>query len=208
MYMKPPFYHVDRRGKLSVGDELYLRSDWEMYHNAGTCQIESDYIDRVREDFDNQLSNHGVRYAHSFYEIEQSRSSYLNNTYHTSFVPTEKPTKLIRVDNIFHEWVLEYVRRKVDGNHLSRFQSFFAYPTEEALSNSRNIDSTGFQIAKLEPSDFEIKDMSNYSNKQPGSIEGWLSIAEDYWKGKKTEMVDLEVQLHPPITVQEIINPT
>lgn len=204
--MEPPFYHVDRRGELTVGDELSLRSDWELYHSEGTHQIVSDYKDRVRDDFDNQLSNHGIRYAHSFYEIEQSRSRYCQEGYEKAYVPTNDPTTMLIVDNILQEWVLEYVRRRTENDHLSRFQSYFAYPTERALHNSDNIESDDYPIAKVEPNDFEIKDMSCYSQARSAPIGDWLELADQYWKGKKTKIADLEVQMHPPITVKEIID--
>jgi hypothetical protein len=91
--MEPPFYHVDRLGELSVGDKLDLNWNLEIYTREKSYTLDSQYEDQIRQDFPKGLSSHGVRYSHSFYEIDHNLEYYQQNPY------TQIPTPVANSEN-------------------------------------------------------------------------------------------------------------
>jgi len=189
-HVGPPFYHVDRRGDLSIGDRLDLSWELEIYGKNESYNLDSQYKEMMREDFPRGLSAHGARYAHSYYEIDRNSEYYLENT----LIPTPTPVSDGKhncelIENGINEWLAERIRRDSFPGERSRLQSYFAWPNKDAIDT---FDDESYSIFKVEPRDFDIRDMNLLND-----IDGM----QGYWAGKEAKNSNLEVVMHTPINI-------
>lgn len=188
--MEPPFYHVDRRGDLSVDDTLELSWNLEIYGREKSWTLDSQYEDRIREDFPRGLSSHGVRYVHSFYEIDYSPEYYQQNPHMripTPVADCENYCKL--VENGINEWLAERIRRDSFPDERSRLKSYFAWPSQ-GLINGFGDDN--YSVFEVEPAGFNLRDMT-FLDGGPGM--------HHYWEGALTDRPKLEIVMEPPVDI-------
>lgn len=188
--MEPPFYHVDRRGDLSVGDTLELNWDLEIYRKNESHTLDSQYADQMREDFPRGLSAHGARYIHSFYEINQYPKYYQQNP-HTR-IPTpisDGENYCVFIENGINEWLAERIRRDSFPNDSSRLQSYFAWPSEGVIEG---FGDENYSIFEVEPTGFDLRDMTLLD-----SVTGM----QNYWEGTLTAQPKLEIVMEGPVDI-------
>ncbi|WP_127117885.1 hypothetical protein [Halorubrum sp. PV6] len=191
--MEPPFYHVDRRGDLSVGDTLDINWDLTIYRADETHTVDSQYEGQVREDFQEGLSAHGSRYFHPFYEIDHNREYYLQYAYKRIPTPVSgSECQYLHVKNGINEWLAERTRRERFPKKHSRLQSYFAWPSGGVIDT---FGDDNVPVYKVVPSDFELHDMSLLDS-QKG--------IQEYWKGTLTAQPKLEIVMEGPVEVVDI----
>jgi len=191
--MKPPFYHVDRRGDLSVGDTLGLNWDLTIFGRNETHTLDSQYEDEIREDFQGGLSAHGSRYTHSFYEISHNQEYYLQHPH--KHVPTpisDSEDCHVFIENGINEWLAERVRRDSFPDRRSRLRSYFAWPSRGVIDG---FGDENYSVCEVEPADFELHDM-RLLDSQPG--------IQEYWKGTFTDQPKLEVVMKGPVEIVDV----
>lgn len=203
MSIQPPFYHVDRLGLLSVGDELNLTWDPSSWEDNQTATWDTPHENRLWVEFPGGLSKHGFSYAHSYHEIEKIRMCYKD--------PQERINALQQYlsdirGNVFHEWAAEKARREM-RNENSRFQRFFAWPTVDSIADFAEGDEAE-AVCIVEPTDYEILDMNIITEGGDMQPREMVERSKRYWQGDTLNNApEWEVLMKPPVEICEVHDP-
>jgi len=181
------FYHIDRAGQLKRGNVIKLTLCDNL--NPKDLQYHVELL------FPEGVSKHG-------------------DTYSKKQVITQKNDGSLNADiNSIIELLFEYVRRSNYSHRPSRFQSFFAFESQDEATDFRKnfCDSKG-DLWEVECNDVQAfkADMSNLNFDDSLSTISYR--ASCYWEGRRnpdTSKTPIwEVLLTPPVSAVKKINST
>jgi len=181
----PRYFHIDRRGTLTPGQELNRRP---LTFNAGTPQ---EFIDHANARYPNGLSDHGLMY-------------FLNGDISSGLALADAQARTDAVRNQVLELVFEGVRQASFPDRPSRFESVFAWKSlSEAKAFQRGFGGPTARIVRVESDDAFRADMNLLSL---GTILVTSYYAHEYWGGKRHPLKNpaWEYLLRPPVHVISI----
>lgn len=202
LYMTETFVHVDRLDKLEAGDVLDL--DWSMQltnESAITAQNEA----VLRDLYPEGLSRHGVRYASTMVGPDQNVTTPGKSEPLVAFLDTVDPETegvFSKPTNALYEWFVELVRLAEFSECQSRFQSFFAWDSQDQIRDLPQVDDQRQQLVEVRCNAYTRRDMSLVSS---ASFSQGLANARRYWRGAAGDDPVWEIVMEPPVEVIETI---
>ena len=202
--MTETFVHVDRLGELEPGDVLDL--DWSMQltdedKSAVTAQNEA----VLRDLYPEGLSRHGVRYVLTMVGPDQNVTTSGKSEPLVAFLDTVDPETegvFSKPTSALYEWFVELVRLAEFSECQSRFQSFFAWDSQDQIRDLPQVDDQRQQVVKARCNAYTRRDMSLISC---ASFSQGFANARRYWRGAASDDPVWEIVMEPPVQVIETI---
>lgn len=201
--MSDTFYHADKHGELNPGDTMTLEWPPQIKNDAFVRSLDSNEA-VLQQEYPEGLSRHGARYAQSQLVSQEIPDTpgwdAMCGIFHFMRRDGSGGTHQTEPYIVQYEWMFEMVRRAEFADATSRFQSYFAWPTQEDAKQFINDHRSKNQlIYEVECEQYELRDMSLLEAQHFGM---GLENAREYWRAETdSDAPKWEVLMEPPVKV-------
>ena len=182
------YYHVDRSGKLEIGNKLQLNSRWSdlFFQEISKSINKNDITSFFEEIYPEGLSNHGIQYLIGANLIIKNQIG--QHTDFTNVIP-------------MIELKLEETRRRKFGHYTSRMQSFYCFETMvDAIAFGKSVNCERILIVDGEKNGkFDMNQI--YLG---GKLYHAEIYSDRYWNSVGSINPKWEILLKFPVTIKEI----